>query len=100
MLYKLFVSIRDKLVGEKFAADRIMEAMHLDKITMMTSTEYVRNTINLLVGELPELIQKPEFYKQIYKTIDAEDKKLKIAIDGFVQVISIVGEDRAEKILT
>ena len=57
-----------------------MENMHIDKITMMTVSEIVRNVINELINELPQLIIKPSFYLNIFKTIDNDDKKLKTSI--------------------
>ena len=57
-----------------------MENMHIDKITMMTVSEIVRNVINELINELPQLIVKPSFYLNIFKTIDNDDKKLKTSI--------------------
>ena len=67
---------------------------------MMTVTELLRNVINLLIAELPQLILKPAFYKRIYAAIDPDDKKLKKSIEIFTEIISVIGEDRSEKILT
>ncbi len=74
--------------------------MRLDKITMMTVTEQLRNIIPHLSGELPSLINKPSFYRDIFKALDVEDKKLRLSIQIFTYIISVVGEDSAEKFLT
>lgn len=47
---------------------------------MMTVTELLRNVINHLTSELPQLIVKPAFYKRIYSALDPEDKKIKTSI--------------------
>jgi len=69
--------------------------MHIDKITMMTVSEMLRNVINALINELPQLIVKPSFYKNIFNTIDNEDKKFKTSIETFIQIISVIGEDKS-----
>jgi len=69
--------------------------MHIDKITMMTVSEMLRNVINALINELPQLILKPSFYKNIFNTIDNEDKKFKTSIETFIQIISVIGEDKS-----
>jgi hypothetical protein len=66
----------------------------------MTITEQLRNIITHLTNELPILIHKPAFYRDISKAIDVDDKKMRRSIELFTAIISIVGEDRAEKILT
>lgn len=99
-LYKLFVSIRDQLQDVRVAPERLQERLRIDKINMMTVTELLRNIISHLISELPQLILKPAFYKRIFAAIDAEDKKLRNSIEIFMDVISVIGEERAEKILT
>lgn len=66
----------------------------------MTVTELLRNVINHLIGELPLLILKPAFYKRIYSAIDPDDKKLKASIEIFTEIVSVIGEDRSERVLT
>jgi hypothetical protein len=55
----------------------------------------LRNVINALINELPQLIIKPSFYKNIFNTIDNEDKKFKTSIETFIQIISVIGEDKS-----
>jgi len=62
---------------------------------MMTVSEMLRNVINALINELPQLIVKPSFYKNIFNTIDNEDKKFKTSIETFIQIISVIGEDKS-----
>jgi hypothetical protein len=61
-----------------------MGRLRLDKITMMTITELLRNIINHLVAELPQLILKSSFYKRIFAAIDVEDKKLRTSVEIYI----------------
>jgi hypothetical protein len=72
----------------------------MDKLNVVKITELLRNVINHLTGELPQLILRPAFYKRIFSALDPEDKKLKGSIESYIEIISVVGEERAEKILT
>lgn len=72
--------MRDRLLPTEQAIVDLIENMHIDKITMMTVSEMLRNVINELIAELPQLIIKPSFYKNIFSTIDNDDKKLKTSV--------------------
>ena len=99
-LYKLFVSLRDKLVSSEEADQLILHRLTPDKLTTLTVTEMIKNTITQLLSELPTLIGKPSFYKKIMDAVDPEDKKLIIAIETYRELIGSVGEERTERILT
>jgi hypothetical protein len=60
----------------------------------------VKNTLNHLAYELPQLIAKPTFYKRIFSAIDQDDKKLRASIEAFIEITSSIGEDKTEKLLT
>jgi hypothetical protein len=49
---------------------------------------------------LPTLILKPTFYRDLSKAIDVDDKKLRLSIEIFMHIVSVVGEDYAEKFMT
>jgi len=78
----------------------LIESLKIDKVNSMTITEQLRNIISHLTGELPVLILKPAFYRDIFKAIDADDKKMRNSIMLFMAMVSLVGEEKAEKILT
>ncbi len=77
-----------------------METLRTDKANHLTISELVKNTVNHLAYELPQLIIKPSFYKRIFSAIDPDDKKLRASIEAFIEITSSIGEDKTEKILT
>ena len=77
-----------------------MESLKIDKVNSWTITEQLRNILTYLSGELPALILKPSFYKNISGAIEADDKKLRQFVTLFTVIVSIVGEEKSEKFLT
>ena len=99
-LYKLFVSVRDKLANSNQASVQFLNSLKINETNSLTITEQMRNIINHLTGQLPALILKPFFYKDIFKAIDVQDKRLYRSVEIFKMVLGVVGEEKSEKFLT
>ena len=82
------------------ASTQFFDSLKIEKNYSLTVSQQLRNIINQLAAELPTLILKPAFYKDIFKAIDADDKKLQNSVEIFMMIISIVGEEKSEKFLT
>ena len=55
----------------------------------------LKNVITQLISELPQLINKPNFYRDVNKAIDVEDRKLRASIQTFTNIVSSVEEEWA-----
>lgn len=58
---------------------------------MKTVTEFLRETITKVILEIPELIKKPNFYKNIALEIDKDDRNAKVGIESFIEITTLVG---------
>ena len=92
-LYKLFTSLRPSLPDQQQSSERLYLRFSFGSSISITIVEFVKSTLNSLIGQIPDLLKEEDFYVGASFLLEYKNGKLKAVILSYMDILSIVGEN-------
>ena len=99
-MYKLFISLKPNLPNVQEASERVFKRLKVETTIAVTVVEFVKLTLNSLIGEIPDLLRQEDFYVGTHFLFKYKTEKLKNIIRSYMDILAIVGVKISENIFT